>query len=260
VAAVYQYLLGRTLTNQEVADVAAAALKATPDGKVRADKDKVAARVLEAAIIARGAQTDSALIGLLLPAVTTVNSSLVASKQLTAAGKEAVIGKAIRATSGLGATIAAQSNALAQAATGTTPNLKRKTFTIAALKTLVFKPQVYDPALASTSQATENTKGPLVQLNNGAPEAVTGQPLYTNHGVPPSIAGVRDYIDALLDLYIPQPPCRPPSATSPVPRACMCRRCPGPSPHRTSSTPRPAAGSWPPPSAWATGRTGPPAR
>ncbi|HEV7404336.1 MAG TPA: hypothetical protein VGO11_15445 [Chthoniobacteraceae bacterium] len=205
VAAVYQYLLNRSLTNQEIVDVAVAALKADGAGKVRADKDKVAARILEAAIIARGAQTDSALIGLLVPAVANVNNTLVASKQLTAAGKEAVIGKALRATSGLGATIGAQADVLSAAAGTATaaPNVKRKTFTIAVLKTLVYKPQVYDPALASTSQATEATKGQLVQLYNGAPEAVTGQPLFTNHGVPPSIAGVRDYIDRVLDLYNP---------------------------------------------------------
>lgn len=203
VSAVYEELLNRPLTNQEVADVAAAALKADSAGKVRADKDKVAARVLEAAIIARSAQSDGTLIGLLVPAVANVNSQLIASKQLTAAGKEAVIGKAIAATSGQGAALAAVAKTLSAAAGGATApaDLKLTTFATAALKTLTYKPQVYDPALASTSQATETTKGRFVQLNNGGPEAVTGLPLFDAHGVPPAIAGVRDFVDALLDDY-----------------------------------------------------------
>ncbi|MDB6164862.1 MAG: hypothetical protein JWQ83_2, partial [Lacunisphaera sp.] len=188
--------------NQEAADVAAAALLAS-GGKVRADKDKVAARIVEAVIIARGGQTDAVLIGLLLPAVLNVNTNntLPASKQLTAAGKEAVIAKALRATSGLGAAIAAQTITSALSAGGTTPDLKRTAFTVAVLKGLIYKPQVYDPALASTSQATETTKGTLVQLNQGAPELLLGSPFFNNNGVPPSIAGVRDYIDAVLDQY-----------------------------------------------------------
>jgi hypothetical protein len=201
VAAVYQALFNKALSDQEVADFARAALASPDNTKVRADKDKVAARIVEAAIIARGAQGNAALIGLLVPAVATVNSTLVASKQLTAAGKEAVIAKTLRATTGLGTDIANLSSALAQSATGTTPNAKLNTFTLAVLKQLTYKPQVYDPALATTSQATQATKGTLVQLNNGTPELLVGEPLFNNNGVPPTIAAVSDYVDRLLDLY-----------------------------------------------------------
>ena len=204
VAAVYEYIKAHAnYTPQQVADAAAAALQ-SPDGvKVRADKDKVAPRILEAAIIARGAQSDPTLVGLLVPAVATVNNTLPPAKQLTAAGKEAVIGKAIAATSGLGAALAAVAKTLSTAAGGANiaPDVKLTTFADAALKTLTYKPQVYDPALASTSQATDATKGRLVQLYNGKPEPVIGLPLFDAHGVPPSIAGVRDFVDALLDDY-----------------------------------------------------------
>ncbi len=203
VAAVYQQFLNRPLTDQQVADMAAAALK-SPDGvKVRADKDKVAPRILEAAIIARGAQSNGALIGLLVSAVANANNTLPPAKQLTAAGKEAVIGKALAATSGQGAALAGVAKTLSAVAGGATvaPDVKLTTFADAALKTLTYKPQVYDPALASTSQATDATKGRLVQLYNGAPEPVIGLPLFDPHGVPPAIAGVRDFVDALLDDY-----------------------------------------------------------
>jgi hypothetical protein len=218
VAAVYEAIFDKSLSDQQVVDLAVAALLATNDAtpKVRADKDKVAARIVEAAIVARNAQSDSALIGLLLPAVHNVNSSLAASKQLTAAGKEAVIAKALRATSnkkadgvtdsGVAAVIAAQSDAASASAAGTTPNAKRNTFTIAVLKLLTYKPQVYDPALATTSAATQATKGTLVQLNNGAPEPLVGEPLFNSNGVPPSLGAVNsvsEYIDALLDTYSP---------------------------------------------------------
>lgn len=220
VNAVYQYLLNRTLTKQEVAGVVVAALKADGAGRVRADKDKVAARILEAAIVARGAQSDATQVDLLLAGLGSVNNTLATSKQLTVTGKEALIGKAIRATVGRDDTgastgvtekIAIRSDELAAAAPGTTPALKKDTFTAAVLKTLVYKPQVYDPALASTSAATEATKGQLIQLVDGKPKAVYGQPLFNPNGVPPSIynlygspatiGGVSDYIDAVLNLY-----------------------------------------------------------
>jgi hypothetical protein len=128
----------------EVQELAASALEAgfKPNStipKVRADKDKIAPRILAAALAGSGI-TDGVAVKNIMVAVTDVNGSLGNKKLiLTAAGKEAVVAQALKSVSGgpdedAGADIAVAMGGLPFAAVGATPDAKLKTFTVAALK------------------------------------------------------------------------------------------------------------------------------
>ncbi|MEA3207698.1 MAG: hypothetical protein QOE70_755 [Chthoniobacter sp.] len=116
----------------EVADLVVTALEAL-NGKVRADKDKLAPRILNAALSGSGI-TDGGDIALIVDSLTRVNHLALAKLQLTVAGKEAVIGQALKITNG-GSALGALAYDLSSAVAGSgTRDAKLQTFVIAAVK------------------------------------------------------------------------------------------------------------------------------
>jgi hypothetical protein len=196
-----------------IADIAEAALRATPGttpaaAKVRADKDKVVGRIMEAAVIANstngGDETD--VVQKLMAQLGSVNSTFPTTKQLTLAGKQLLVAKALRSTIGLGEEIATAAEGfypVTVVAPGATPaqvtanNLKidaaRTAFNVAVLKLLAFKPQTNDPAVLATA-------GTFFPILNGTPVTVVGEPAFVE-GTPPALFGVQDYVDKALDGY-----------------------------------------------------------
>jgi hypothetical protein len=198
----------------KLADIAAGALLAQPvvapaapaSAKVRADKDKVVGRIMEATVVASATSgpgntlpaDEATIVDKVLQQLGTVNNTLPTTKQLTVAGKELLVAKALRSTSGLGDAIAARVQASGFYPTGTTAaaiDTARTTFNVAVLKLLAYKPITNDPANALP------TKGTYFPIRDGVQVDVRGEPAFVE-GTPPSIFGVQDYIDKALDGYM----------------------------------------------------------
>ncbi|MDB6165449.1 MAG: hypothetical protein JWQ83_589 [Lacunisphaera sp.] len=194
-----------------IADIAAGALLSPPlpqgtaaaSAKVRADKDKVVGRLMEAAVVASSTSgatpTEQAtIVDKVLQQLGTINNGLATTKQLTLAGKQLLVAKALRSTSGLGAAIAdrVQTSGF-YPITGTTAAIDtaRTAFNVAVLKLLTYKPITNDPANALP------TKGTYFPIRDGVQLPVRGEPAFVE-GTPPSIFGVQDYIDKALDGYM----------------------------------------------------------
>ncbi|HEV7406028.1 MAG TPA: hypothetical protein VGO11_23985 [Chthoniobacteraceae bacterium] len=207
VFAVYELAQAAGDNPQNIADIATAALTAIPAAtpaaaKVRADKDKIVGRIMETAVVASSTSgpnstlppDEATIVDKLVQQLGAVNSTLPAAKQLTAAGKQLLVAKALRSTNGLGAAIEARAEAfIPTGATNAAKDTARTAFNVAVLKLLAFKPITNDPA----KLATTNTFFPIL---NGVQEAVKGEPAFVE-GTPPSIFGVREYIHAALDGY-----------------------------------------------------------
>lgn len=214
VFAVYELAQALGDNPQDLADLAQAALTALPatngnpaSARVRADKDKIVGRIVEAALVASSTsgpngsvpQDQADIVDKLVQQVGAVNSAgFPASKQLTAAGKQLLVAKALRSSiDPLAATKAAQRAAAFYTTTGTTAAIRdtaRTTFNVAVLKLLAFKPITNDPALSLP------TKGTYFPVRDGAQIQVKGEPAFVE-GTPPSVFNVREYIDAILDGY-----------------------------------------------------------
>ncbi|MEA3187076.1 MAG: hypothetical protein QOD99_906 [Chthoniobacter sp.] len=107
--------------------------------KARADKDKIAPRILNAALSGSGLFNDSAAVGAITSALANVNAGTTKSS-LTVAGKEALIGQALKSASGsdpaVGQALAELANTLSPAVSGVNvpAETKLRTFSIAAIK------------------------------------------------------------------------------------------------------------------------------
>lgn len=211
VYAVYELAQTPGFTDQDIADLAQAALTAiagtTPaTAKVRADKDKIVGRILEAALVAAAPSTaggaapvnQADLVDKLVQQLASVNSGLgVASKQLTAAGKQLLIAKALRSSTSAAAAQKIAARAATLVPTATSALLRdnaRTAFHVAVLKQLAYKPITNDPALALP------TKGTYFPIRDGEQVVVKGEPFF-QEGTPPSVFNVRDYVDSIIDGY-----------------------------------------------------------
>ena len=154
VYAVYQAAMAGG--NYTPSELATAALELN-----RTDINTVLPRVVGAAIGGGNLETDGAGATAVLTAAVSANS------KITAAGKEAAVGRALKTTVGVGNAIGAEAANLAGAAPGATPDAKATAFAIAALKSLGastgdvqdFTQSFLSSGAVSSTQTTRTTDG-----------------------------------------------------------------------------------------------------
>jgi uncharacterized delta-60 repeat protein len=126
----------RFATAANVAELASTALQPV-GGTTRADKDQVAARIVDAALLGSGI-TEASEVVLIVNAVADVNAG-DARNALSPAGKAAVVGQALaasnRADAAVGAALAIVAQRLSASIAGNlSPDVKLRIFTVAVLK------------------------------------------------------------------------------------------------------------------------------